>query len=121
MEDGLPGFESTDMTEDVAQQAAGFEAVLSHTVTVVGIGAYGDDFSAQFLKPAEDIGGGQEAAAAVHAAGVQLQTFAADGQLTQDLVDEIFVLLIGNRTGRRITRENRTIMLWTTFGISVAR
>ena len=60
----------------------------------VGIGTDGDDFAAQFLKPAEDIRCGQIAAAAVNAAGVQLQTFSPLCQLAQDFVDDLPMFFI---------------------------
>ena len=43
------------MAEDILKNPAGIGAVLSNTVGGVGIGAYGNDLTAQFPEPAEYI------------------------------------------------------------------
>ena len=65
----------------------------------MGIGTYGDDFAAQLFEPAEVVRGGEKAAAAVHAAGVQLQPLAFFREGAKNLVDQLPVIVKGNRTG----------------------
>ena len=59
VEDGLPVFKGADITEDFSQHSAGFEGILADPLAVVGIGTHGDDFTAQFLEPAENVRSGQ--------------------------------------------------------------
>ena len=72
VEDGFPVGEGADMAKDLLQEFAGLPGVLANPVCPVGIGAYGDNFSAQLSEPHKIVGGGKVAPAAIHAAGVQL-------------------------------------------------
>ena len=63
----------------------------------MGVGADGYDFAAQLPESAEIIRRGQEAAAAVHAAGVQLQPLPLGGKDAEDLVDDLPVVVKGER------------------------
>ena len=54
MENRLPIPEGADIAEDAAQYFTGVKGVLPHPVATVGIGAYGDDFAAQLMEPAEE-------------------------------------------------------------------
>ena len=97
MEDGLPGFKGADIAEDISQNLAGFEAVLSHTVAAMGVRSDCDDLATQFLEAAEDIGSGKITAAAVHAAGVHFQSLAFFGNDPQDFVNDLPVVSKRNR------------------------
>ena len=102
VENGPAFFEGAYISEDLFQNIAGIRGILSDTIAGVGVGAYGDDLAAQLLEPADNIRGGQESAAAVHTAGIHLHTLPLSGQFPQDLVDQLPVLLIGNRPGCRM-------------------
>ena len=85
MENRLPVFKGADISEDVSEDLADLKRILSDPVSGVGIGAHGDDFTAQFLEPVEVVCGRQEAAAAVKTAGVQRDSFRASMLKAWDL------------------------------------
>ena len=68
----------------------------------MGIGADSDNLAAQLLEPAEIVCGGKVSAAAVQAAGVQLQSLAFFRQSAQNLINQLPVLVVGNGTGAGI-------------------
>ena len=60
VKDGLAVLEGTHIAENIAQQLFRGITVLSHPFTSVGIGAHGDDFTAQLLEPAEKVDRSEE-------------------------------------------------------------
>ena len=73
MKNRLPILKCTHMAKNILQDFTCPVCVLPHPVGGVGIGSHRDDLAAQFLKAAEEILCGQKTAAAVHAAGIELQ------------------------------------------------
>ena len=54
MEDGFSLRKGAYVPKDIPENFTGPEAVLPHPLGGMGIGAYGDNFSAQFPEPPED-------------------------------------------------------------------
>lgn len=96
MENGLAVLKGADMAEDVFQHVADMESILPHTVSPVGIGAYGDDLASQFPKSQNHVPGGKKFAAAIHAAGVDFQALAFGCQNPENLVDDLPVFPEGD-------------------------
>ena len=88
-----------DIAENFPQNLAGFPGILPHADGPVGIGTHGDDLTAQFPETAENIPVRQVCAAAVHAAGIQFQTLAFGHQNPKNLVNDVPVIGIADRSG----------------------
>ena len=102
MENRTPVPEGADIAKDILKNPAGIMGILSHPAAGMGIGAHGDNFTAQFFEAAEDIGRGEKITAAVHAAGIHFQTLALCNQYPENFIDDFPVLFVGNRTGCRM-------------------
>ena len=99
MKNRLSFRKGADITKNILQNRTGVKGILPHTVGPVSIGADGDDLTAQFLEPPEIIRGGQEAAAAVHAAGVHLQALSLGYQYPENFIHDLPMGFIGNGPG----------------------
>lgn len=64
------------MTEGVFQNIQSLRNILSHSAFVMGIGAYGDDFTTQFPETLNKFFLGQETTGTIHTAGVDLHALA---------------------------------------------
>ena len=92
VENRFSAFKSADVSKDISQQFTAIGGILPHPAAGVGIGANGDDLTAQFLKPTEKAKGGQVITAAIHTAGIQLQSLALLNQDPQDLITDFPVI-----------------------------
>ena len=57
MEHGAAVFKGADMAENFLQHLANLKGILTHPIGTVGIGAHGDDLTAQFPEPLHHIPG----------------------------------------------------------------
>ena len=88
--------EGAHVPEYLPQSAADVKAVRPHPVCPVGVGAHGDDSSAQVMEPLHDVQGGKIAAAAVQAAGIYLQALVLADKGLKNFIDERPVGIVGN-------------------------
>ena len=58
MEHGLSVFKGANVSEDILKQSYNVTAILSNSYVVMGVRADGDYLSAQLLKAANEVNGG---------------------------------------------------------------
>ena len=97
MENWLSVFKGADISKNVLQNVQRLAAVLPNPACGVGIGADGDDFTAQLPEAAEEVCGGQKTAAAVNATGVDFQPKPFPSQLPQNFIGNFPVIRIAKQ------------------------
>ena len=91
---GLSIYKGADITEDILHDSGRFPAVLTDTVTMMGIGAHSNNLSAQFFEAAQVFRPRQILAASVQTAGIELHTNTLVHQDLHDLIGHFPIIFI---------------------------